>query len=316
MALARLIRRLAGQSEAPPRPRARRTTMPAMDPEILDRWRTLQIVDRDGGTVGSVSEFYLDLETRDPTWALVNTGLFGARQSFVPLVEATEVSDGLKVPYEKAHIKDAPHIDPRGELTPDEEATLCAHYGIDYQPLAEEANADAATAAEATTAEATAAEATADEATAEEAFADEATTGPPAPAEPAPAVAGMAGPGPAPAEPEPVPDDRWAERGEGEPAAPDRAAEDEPAPAQGGPRPVPVSDEVAWPASPPPPGPLAEPPAEPPPAAGDAERPREPDDPTEAGEEPSMLERARRRFEGLVSGGGPATPDERDARDR
>jgi PRC-barrel domain len=280
--------------------------MPAMDPEILDRWRTLQIVDRDGGTVGSISEFYLDLETRDPTWALVNTGLFGARQSFVPLVEATEVSDGLKVPYEKAHIKDAPHIDPRGELTPDEEATLCAHYGIDYRPLAEEASADAATADEAT-----ADEATADEATADEPFADEATTGEPAPAEPAPAVAGTAEPGPAAAEPEPATPERWAERGEAEPAAPDRPAEDEPAPAQGGPRPVPVSDEVAWPASPPPPGPLAEPPA-----AGDAERPREPDDPTGAGEEPSMLERARRRFEGLVSGGGPAAPDDRDARDR
>jgi PRC-barrel domain len=296
--------------------------MPAMDPEILDRWRTLQIVDRDGGTVGSISEFYLDLETRYPTWALVNTGLFGARQSFVPLLEAMEISDGLKVPYEKGHIKDAPHIDPRGELTPDEEATLCAHYGIDYRPAAE------ATADEATAAEATAAEATADEATAGEPFADEATAGAPAPAEPTRAVAGMAGPGPASAEPEPATDDRardeptlatpyrWAERGEGEPAAPDRRAEDEPAPPAGGPRPVPVADEVAWPASPPPPGPLAEPPAEPPPAAGDAERPREPDEAAEANEEPSMLERARRRFEGFVSGGGPATPDDRDARDR
>jgi hypothetical protein len=296
--------------------------MPAMDPEILDRWRTLQIVDRDGGTVGSISEFYLDLETRDPTWALVNTGLFGARQSFVPLLEATELSDGLKVPYEKGHIKDAPHIDPRGELTPDEEATLCAHYGIDYRP------ADEAVADEATAGEATADEATADEATAGEPFADEATAGEPAPAEPAPAVAGMARPGPAPAESEPATDDRvrdeptlaaphqWGARGEGEPAAPDRQAEDEPAPAEGGPRPVPVAGEVAWPASPPPPGPLAEPPAEPPPAASDAERPREPDEAAAADEEPSMLERARRRLEGLVSGGDPATPDDRDARDR
>jgi PRC-barrel domain len=294
--------------------------MPAMDPEILDRWRTLQIVDRDGGTVGNISEFYLDLETRYPTWALVNTGLFGARQSFVPLLEATEVSDGLKVPYEKGHIKDAPHIDPRGELTPDEEATLCAHYGIDYRP-AGEATADEATAGEA------AAEATADEATAGEPFADEAIAGEPAPAEPAPAVAGTARPGPAPAEPEPAPDDQardeptlatphqWGEPGEGEPAAPDRQAEDEPAPAEGDPRTVPVAGEVAWPASPPPPGPLAEPPAQPP-AASDAERPREPDEAAAADEEPSMLERARRRFEGFVSGGGPATPDDRDARDR
>jgi len=108
--------------------------MPAIDPATLDRWRTLSIVDRDGGTVGSISEFYLDRETRYPTWALVNIGLFGARQMFVPLLGATEISDGLQVPYEKGHIKDAPRVDLHGELTPDEEATLFAHYGIDYQP--------------------------------------------------------------------------------------------------------------------------------------------------------------------------------------
>ena len=108
--------------------------MPAIDPATLDRWRTLSIVDRDGGTVGSISEFYLDRETRYPTWALVNVGLFGARQMFVPLLGATEISDGLQVPYEKGHIKDAPRVDLHGELTPDEEATLFAHYGIDYQP--------------------------------------------------------------------------------------------------------------------------------------------------------------------------------------
>jgi PRC-barrel domain protein len=108
--------------------------MPAIDPATLDRWRTLSIVDRDGGTVGSIGEFYLDRESRYPTWALVNIGLFGARQIFVPLLDATEISDGLQVPYEKGHIKDAPRIDLHGELTPDEEATLFAHYGIDYQP--------------------------------------------------------------------------------------------------------------------------------------------------------------------------------------
>jgi hypothetical protein len=108
--------------------------MAAIDPATLDRWRTLSIVDRDGHTVGSVSEFYLDRETRYPTWALVNVGLFGARQIFVPLLQAAEINDGLQVPYEKGHIKDAPRIDLHGELTPDEEGALFAHYGVEYQP--------------------------------------------------------------------------------------------------------------------------------------------------------------------------------------
>ena len=106
----------------------------AFDPATLDRWRALAIVDRDGTTVGTISEFYLDRETGYPTWALVNTGLFGATQTFVPLVHATEIGDGLQVPYEKSHIKDTPLVDLHDELSPDEEAALFAHYGVDYQP--------------------------------------------------------------------------------------------------------------------------------------------------------------------------------------
>ena len=59
--------------------------MAAFDPATLDRWRALAIVDRDGTTVGTISEFYLDRETGQPTWALVNTGLFGTKQTFVPM---------------------------------------------------------------------------------------------------------------------------------------------------------------------------------------------------------------------------------------
>jgi hypothetical protein len=121
---------------------ARRTSMAAFDPATLDRWRALAIVDRDGGTVGTISEFYLDRETGYPTWALVNTGLFGTTQTFVPLVHATEISDGLQVPYEKRHIKDAPSVELHDELSPDEEATLFAHYGVEYE-LQPEADAGA-----------------------------------------------------------------------------------------------------------------------------------------------------------------------------
>jgi len=116
---------------------ARRKTMAAFDPATLDRWRALAIVDRDGTTVGTISEFYLDRETGHPTWALVNTGLFGATQTFVPLVHATEISDGLQVPYQKNHIKDSPKVDLHDELSPQEEAELFAHYGVDYHPSPE-----------------------------------------------------------------------------------------------------------------------------------------------------------------------------------
>jgi PRC-barrel domain len=151
--------------------------MAAFDPATLDRWRALAIVDRDGTTVGTISEFYLDRETGHPTWALITTGIFGATQTFVPLIHATEISDGLQVPYEKSHIKDTPNVDPHDELTPQEEAELFAHYGVEYEPFTE-----------ATTA---AAEPGSDE-------------GPPDGAEPgaasSPTVAGDEGPGPVRAE--------------------------------------------------------------------------------------------------------------------
>ena len=154
--------------------------MAAFDPATLDRWRALAIVDRDGTTVGTISEFYLDRETGHPTWALVNTGLFGATQTFVPLVHATEISDGLQVPYEKRHIKDAPRVDTHDELTAAEEATLFAHYGVEYEPTTNAAEVPAST--------------------------DEATTavegaGPVPASSEEPAAAAAEGPGPVPAEP-------------------------------------------------------------------------------------------------------------------
>jgi hypothetical protein len=154
--------------------------MAAFDPATLDRWRALAIVDRDGTTVGTISEFYLDRETGYPTWALVNTGLFGATQTFVPLVHATEIADGLQVPYEKTHIKDTPRVDLHDELSPEEEATLFAHYGVEYEPLTEE-QADVAEEPDPAVA-------------AEPGTTDEAA---PVPAEPGTAE----GPGPVPAEP-------------------------------------------------------------------------------------------------------------------
>ena len=165
--------------------------MAAFDPATLDRWRALAIVDRDGTTVGTISEFYLDRETGHPTWALVDTGLFGATQTFVPLVHATEISDGLQVPYEKSHIKDTPRVDLHDELSPEEEATLFAHYGVEYQPSPE---APDTTSAEEPDPAAPDAAATADE----PGPTDPGTTEGPAvvPAEPA-----AEGPGPVPAEP-------------------------------------------------------------------------------------------------------------------
>jgi sporulation protein YlmC with PRC-barrel domain len=103
-------------------------------PEQADvmEWRGCEVVDRDGDRVGKLDEIYIDRETGKPEWAIVNTGLFGRKSSFVPLKDAMREGDLIRVPYEKDHVKDAPSVEPDGEISADEEQRVYAHYGLEY----------------------------------------------------------------------------------------------------------------------------------------------------------------------------------------
>jgi uncharacterized protein (TIGR02271 family) len=82
------------------------------------------------GKLGTVGEIYLDDETGRPEWATVRTGLFGTKEAFVPLADATISGDELRVPYDKDLVKNAPHHDVEGHLSPHEEADLYRYYGL------------------------------------------------------------------------------------------------------------------------------------------------------------------------------------------
>jgi hypothetical protein len=120
--------------------------MPPLDIETALDWRGRKVVDRDGDKIGTFEELYLD-ESDRPAWAAVATGLFGMRQTFVPLSEAREEGDVLQVPFAKEMVKDAPNVDPDTQLDPEEEALLYRHYGlrgrsdddVDEAPTADEA---------------------------------------------------------------------------------------------------------------------------------------------------------------------------------
>ena len=83
----------------------------------------------DGDKIGSVGQVYLDDHSGDPEWVSVRTGLFGTKESFVPLNGATLTGDRLEVPFGKAQIKDAPKVDADGDLSPAEESELYTYYG-------------------------------------------------------------------------------------------------------------------------------------------------------------------------------------------
>lgn len=89
------------------------------------------VVDSDGDKIGSIGQVYLDVDTDAPTWASVNTGLFGMSESFVPLEGAEDTGDGIRVPYQKDVVKNAPRVDADGSIDPAEEAELYRYYGND-----------------------------------------------------------------------------------------------------------------------------------------------------------------------------------------
>jgi hypothetical protein len=80
-----------------------------------------------------------------PEWVTVKTGLFGTRESFVPLAAAHVDGDELVVDVPKDRVSDAPQLDEDGHLSEDQEAELYRYYGVDPGPfgrLPEEIAAD------------------------------------------------------------------------------------------------------------------------------------------------------------------------------
>src|ERR687890_284250 len=98
--------------------------------EAISRVIGKDVYDQSGDKIGSASEVYLDDESGQPEWVTVRTGLFGTKESFVPLRDADLTDDGVRVPVSKAQVKDAPKIDTDGHLSPQEEQELYRYYGL------------------------------------------------------------------------------------------------------------------------------------------------------------------------------------------
>jgi len=107
--------------------------MSEIDKDRILELRGADLLDASGDRVGKVVEIYLDADSGEPEWALLHTGLFGSKQTFVPLRGATEDDGDLRVPHTKKLVGAAPHVDPTGQLTKDQESALYRHYGIDRE---------------------------------------------------------------------------------------------------------------------------------------------------------------------------------------
>jgi uncharacterized protein (TIGR02271 family) len=104
--------------------------MSTLQKDELLQQRGQDLYDSDGDKIGKIEEIYLDADSGEPEWALVNTGLFGTKSSFVPLRNARDDGGSISVPFDKSQVKDAPKMDPDGELSHDEENELYRYYGV------------------------------------------------------------------------------------------------------------------------------------------------------------------------------------------
>ena len=95
-------------------------------------WRGRTLRDRNGDKIGTVDAVYVDQQSDRPEWALVHTGLFGTKSSFVPIAGAAPSGAEVVVRVAAQQVKDAPKMDPDQELSEQQEAELFRHYGIDY----------------------------------------------------------------------------------------------------------------------------------------------------------------------------------------
>lgn len=67
-----------------------------------------------------------------PNWARLKMGILGKGSSLIPLRDAQQEGDEVRVVYKKEHVKAAPDVEPQGEELSDEQADgLHGHYGLE-----------------------------------------------------------------------------------------------------------------------------------------------------------------------------------------
>lgn len=88
------------------------------------------VYDPEGQRIGRVGTVYVDRATHEPEWVTVRTGLFGHRETFVPLRGAHNEPGGLRVGVRFSVVKDAP----QAPLSADSAVELFRYYGLPDAP--------------------------------------------------------------------------------------------------------------------------------------------------------------------------------------
>jgi hypothetical protein len=85
-------------------------------------------VDAEGNRIGKITKAYDDDQTGQPRWILVETGLFGTRQSFAPVHGSRFDGELVVLAVSKDQVKDAPNIDSDAHVSESEQDALRQYY--------------------------------------------------------------------------------------------------------------------------------------------------------------------------------------------
>ncbi|MCX4553389.1 PRC and DUF2382 domain-containing protein [Streptomyces sp. NBC_01387] len=108
----------------------------AADFRSPDELTGLMVYDITGDKIGGVEQVYLDDQSGRPEWATVKTGLFGTKETFIPLEGARREENALHIPHAKELVKGAPRLDAEQHLDLAQEQELYEHYGLTHPGVA------------------------------------------------------------------------------------------------------------------------------------------------------------------------------------
>jgi hypothetical protein len=88
------------------------------------------VLGRGDDKLGTVGQVFLDSRTGAPNWVTVKTGLFGHKETFIPLTDARWDGEAVHVDIDRETVKEAPRIDTDEALSPHNEEALYRYYGL------------------------------------------------------------------------------------------------------------------------------------------------------------------------------------------
>ena len=94
-------------------------------------WQDAKVYDSHGDRIGRVDGLFVDKESQQPEWLVVDTGLTGG-EVLVPITGLEEVDEGVQLPFSEEQVKNSPSPGDVELLTADQERELYNYYGIPY----------------------------------------------------------------------------------------------------------------------------------------------------------------------------------------